>query len=473
MRQRYVEILTMVLMAVAVFALVRQAQTWNQRPGPFVIPRGLPDHLMLGLSNHPDELSWMVESNTSWDARYYYMTGGVNTGASWANWLPNGQFATDYMEQSRRNGYLTVFTYYQLVKSLPMVGANEAEQDFTNLNNRQTMAAYYADFVLLLDKANEFGDPMIVHVEPDLWGYMQQRINGGEDAASIPAAVSSSGYKEVRGYADNLTGFGKALIHLRDVHAPNVILAVHASPWSTNLDVTTDPSPSLDVDSIAGRTARFLSATGNWDLVFVDLADRDAGYHEVIGNDRGAHWWDMSNQRYPNFARFADYLSDLSRGTGKRIVLWQVPIGNTVMRASNNTEGHYQDNRVQYFLGGAPTQLEEYARAGVIGILFGRGVPGPSTYSDAMKDGVTNPLPIGDNDQMSDVPDDDGGYLRARAQNYYAAGALALPKPVLPPQAPQFLRVLGVSLVLALILLLAARRVKMAVEGDALASKSS
>src|SRR3972149_2197244 len=132
-RNRYVEIATLLLLAVMVIGLV-VAVAWPRPQGGRFTPNGLPDHLMLGLASNADEISWMVESGIPWDARYFYMTGGVNTGGSWSNWLPDGRYAVDYMETSRRFGYLPVFTYYQMVKSLPMVGANESEQDFTNLN---------------------------------------------------------------------------------------------------------------------------------------------------------------------------------------------------------------------------------------------------------------------------------------------------------------------------------------------------
>ena len=43
-----------------------------------------------------------------------------------------------------------------------------------------------------------------------------------------------------------------------------------------------------------------------------------------------------------------------------RAVLWQIPFGNTKMRAVNNTWNHYQDNKVEWFLEEpARTRLED------------------------------------------------------------------------------------------------------------------
>jgi len=116
------------------------------------------------------------------------------------------------------------------------------------------------------------------------------------------------------------------------------------------------------------------------------------------------------------------------RLAGLRIVTWQIPLGNTVMRAENNTSGHYQDNRVQWLLGpGSSTHLRAYIAAGFAGFLFGRGADGNTCACDAAKDGFTNPSPINHNTMRSFSADDDGGYFRRQAGAYYVSGALRLP----------------------------------------------
>jgi len=106
-------------------------------------------------------------------------------------------------------------------------------------------------------------------------------------------------------------------------------------------------------------------------------------------------------------------------------------MGNTLYRSSDNTKGHYQDNRVQYFLQeGSRQHIIDYKNAGVLGILFGRGASGQSGYLDSEKDGITNPPPINGNDLMAEYPDDDGGFARLSARAYYAQG----PVPLGPPK---------------------------------------
>src|SRR5207237_422677 len=82
-----------------------------------------------------------------------------------------------------------------LPQATPSTGTNESDRDYSNLNNASTMAAYYANFKLLMQTAGSFGKPVVVHVEPDLWGYLEQRAAGG-DASTVGASVAGSGFAE-------------------------------------------------------------------------------------------------------------------------------------------------------------------------------------------------------------------------------------------------------------------------------------
>jgi hypothetical protein len=99
------------------------------------------------------------------------------------------------------------------------------------------------------------------------------------------------------------------------------------------------------------------------------------------------------------------------------------------MRAMDDTNGHYQDNRVQWLLDGAKgrAHLKAYAKAGYVAFLFGGGATGTTCACDADKDGVTNPAPIDGNERPSLSADDDGGLFRSLARAYYRTGALRLP----------------------------------------------
>ncbi len=390
------------------------------------VPTSLKSTFMLGLANQPGGVGWLNGSGAKWDARYQYLAGGVNTGSGWSTWnSPAGMFASYYMDDSAANGYLPVLTYYMLLQSSPASGANEADKDFNNLNNPSTMNAYYSDFKLLMDRAKVFGKPVIVQVEPDLWGYLQKRSTNPNNVA---ASVGNSGYADVAGYANNTAGFAKALVGLRDKYAPNVLLAYHISPWASSYgDLGTNHDPNWNVAGAAQETANFYIQTGaNYDLLFYDIADRDAALYQSWGDPN--HWWDMTNSTYPNFNRFHQFVAAITAATNKRGILWQIPIGNTLYRSLNNTTRHWQDNRVQYYLNDSGNQhLQEAANAGLIAFFFGAGDGQTTTYDDSASDGITNPNPINNNNLTTSYSDDDGGYLRLQGKNYYARGALALP----------------------------------------------
>lgn len=398
------------------------------------VPAGLKSTFMLGLGNQPGNVGWMSGSGAKWDARYQYLTGGA-TGSGWSTWnTPAGMFASYYMSDSDAAGYMPVFSYYQMLQSAPASGASESDKDYNNLNNPATMRAYYADFKLLMDRAKLFGKTVLVHIEPDLWGFLQMR---NPNPNSISASVASSGYGDVvGGYPNNVSGFAKSLVALRDKYAPNVRLAYHISPWSSSAgDIATDTRPTYNVAGAAQETASFYNQTGaNFDLLFYDIADRDAGLYNSLGRQT---WWDTTNTKFPNFNRFHAYVSAITTATGKRGMLWQVPVGNTLYRTLNNTNGHWQDNRVQYYFNNSGLgHLQDLANSGIVGMLAGAGNPGATSNQDINGDGITNPNPINGNNLTAVYPDDDGGYLRLQAQAYYSKGALALPGSGTTPPPP-------------------------------------
>ncbi len=425
--------------AAAVLALVACTPGGQQAPRkPAAVPNPLPSgHLEFGLANQPQDLGWMVSSSVPWKYRYQYLAGGVNTGQGWEGWShPVGSFATEYLTESGHHSYIPVFTYYEMLQSNPGKGRDDSEKDYTNLTNPTTMNAYYTNFALLMKKAREYGQLVVVQVEPDFWGYMEQRARGG-DASTVKAAVSSSKFVDVASLPDTLQGFAWALLNLRDLYAPNVVLGIHASMWATGIDIATNTSASVSSTTQADRVAKFLDSAGitsnphgsTWDVVFDDVDDHDAGWWEAQASTSHdyTHWWDPTNQTFPNFSRYLAWVAELKAQTNRPQVVWQVPIGNQYFLTENNTCGHYQDNVAQYLL----AHTSDLLRAGLIAVLFGSGNSCQTTYTDDQKDGVTNNhgMPTTDHaghcsacDTHTSVwADDDGGYLRVFVGRYYAS----------------------------------------------------
>src|SRR5690606_16955887 len=146
---------------------------------------------------------------------------------------------------------------------------------------------------------------------------------------------------------DTVAGFAAAFARLRDAYAPNVLLAYHLSTWANGHDFIYDDPPDATVDATAAEAAAFYAALGApFDLTFAEFSDREAGFNEKQEGDGGASWFSEDD-----FTRHLRFLSGFVEAAQQRVVLWQLPYGNTRMRAMNNTWNHFQDNRVEWLLG--------------------------------------------------------------------------------------------------------------------------
>jgi hypothetical protein len=332
------------------------------------------------------------------DARYQHLSW------DWTRWNKDGGFVPLYLAESERQGVLTVFTYFAL--SQPAKGPEGRAA--VRAVQPETMKRYFQDLLLFMKRAGEHGKPLILHVEPDVWGELLAPSDAApREPGAVRVLVEATGLPELAGLGDTLVSFGKAFSRFRDRLAPNVLLAWHASK-----------RPGL-----GGRaSASALLACGAWDFAFTDVGDRDAGFREARG-EKGVRWSER------DFAGFRDWAAELHAASGLPLVLWRIPLGNTVMAACNDTAWHYTDNRAEYFLEGYPAnrRIAEWAQAGFVGLLFGGGTIGCTVHRDNAKDGVTNPPPIpGNRGETSVFPDDDGGYLRLRSAAYYRSGPLPL-----------------------------------------------
>jgi hypothetical protein len=314
------------------------------------LPAGWPHHLALGVADAPGDAGNLA-AQARVDARYQYLSGGANTGSGWAGWNPDGTFASMYVQESIAHHMVPVLTYYQLLQSRPARGSGELQKDLSNLRNPATMRAYWADWSLLLRRVAGASTHhlVVIHVEPDLWGYLEQ-------AHAVALARS----------------FAQRLIALRNKLAPHAALAWHLSVWGTGEDPTYSKPSLAHMDVLAAESAAFYeSLHAHFDLVFDDVTDRDAGFDQYVeGNPHT--WWGPAD-----FSRLNRYLAGFTRRTRTAVVLWQLPLGNTML---NNTWGHYRDNRVQWWLGEeSGPHLRATRDAGVIGLLFGAGAAGTTS----------------------------------------------------------------------------------------------
>src|SRR4029077_5630539 len=195
------------------------------------------------------------------------------------------------------------------------------------------------------------------------------------------------------------------------------------------VDIASDQRTTVDAAAEADKVIAFINKAGlvgnpsgitPWDVIFNDVADHDAAWYGVTSN---VHWWDRNNVLFPNFTRWLAFMSRMHTDTALPLVEWQVPVGNQYYQTMNNTDGHWQDNRSEYFLA-HPDQL---SAAGIVAVLFGKANAGQTNYWDEKADGITNPAPVsswqcnGCNNHAWVWPDDDGGFLRVMVAAYYGA----------------------------------------------------
>ncbi|NTX06895.1 hypothetical protein [Myxococcus sp. CA040A] len=393
-------------------AAVSPALAQSQPPGvKGPVPTGMPNRLAVGLFEEAGQ-NWMRDSGVPWDVRYRYFTKGWVDNWGWGQ--PDGSWGKAFLDESKTQGFLPAPVFYQLFAE---PGGGEGES-LAKVQNAATMRGYFGDLKILLQRAKELGKPVLLHIEPDAVGLLQFQTNSNPNAY---AAIAATGMPELASLPNTVAGWGLAFLQLRkSVGANNVILGIHISAWASGKDISccsvTDPlQPEVD------KVVNFLKPLGlgtnvtgaTYDVLVGDPLDRDADFYKLTRAQDV--WWDASDNASissRSFNRYAQWLTLMNQTTGKRWVLWQIPLGNSQHRNINNdgsTRAGYRDNRTEYFFGtSGDAHRRKFANTGVIALLFGAGAGGQSSYPN-------------------DLGADGQPYLKTHAAPFLLAGGLTLP----------------------------------------------
>jgi hypothetical protein len=383
-----------------------------------VIPTGMPSRLSVGLFEDTGA-TWMKNSAVRWDMRYRYFTKGWVNNWGWGAY--DGSWGLAYLRECEAQGFVPAVQYYQLVGD-----AGSESNELRTLQNASVMNVYFGDFKLLMQRAKDFGKPVLILLEADAFGFLQQQTNSNPNAA---AAIASTGMPELAGLPNTVAGWGQAFLKLRSaVGASNVILGVHISSWASGKDVSyfnvTDPlQPEVDkVHAFLAPLGLAANSTGSqFDVLVGDPLDRDADYYRLVQNqDRTWDASDSASISSKSFNRYAEWLRLWNVKAQKRWVLWQIPLGNSNHKnVANNGGGRegYKDNRPEYFFQNGTAHLQKFADVGVISLLFGAGAGGQSSYeTDTYTDGQL--------------------FMKSRAGAFLNAGGLALSGGSTPTPTP-------------------------------------
>ena len=336
-----------------------------------------------------------IATQAAWDVRYLYISGGYfdgNTpcascatsctaqskscknGAGGCPWWgcyqydqdPPGDYARAFIAAAKAKNQLPMFTYYEFLQGSQ---ATEGPGQVAKTTDLTFMTKYFNDWRFLLQQVGN--EKVILHVEPDLWGYAQA-FNA--NPAAISAKVKAANATDCGTQADDFTGFGKCLVAMARKYAPNAKVGFTASAWASGVDVNINKNASFDVVAEAKKVANYLKLVGgaDGDFVVVEALDRDAGFYQVVRMEN--RFWDTTNATLPNFTQHFTWAKAIAETVGKPLLWWQLPVGNMTLA---NTPNHYKDNRADYFMG----HLADVAKAHGALVAFGEGDGDQTTLS--------------------------------------------------------------------------------------------
>jgi hypothetical protein len=232
------------------------------------------------------------------------------------------------------------WTWYSLRDLGDMAGQGDGPGEVQAINRTDLLTLYMNDYRFFLQKIGN--SRAMVDIEPDFWGYVKSLGN----PHSVPAQVTAANPTDCASEENSAAGLAHCLVVMARKYAPNLGVGMHASCF----DYQTDPQGCV----------RFLKdMTTGADFMVGDVSDRDSAWYDLQGQNW--HWWTGTKG-----AEALAFYKLITEGTGKPLVLWQIPLGNM---AQNNTLNHYQDDKVDYLF----SHMDQVADAHIAALLFGAG----------------------------------------------------------------------------------------------------
>ncbi|MBE7466350.1 MAG: hypothetical protein HS116_23015 [Planctomycetes bacterium] len=283
-----------------VWALLGAFEVCAGEPARPPIETLLPPHFGFGISCYGSNGQWPERSKSElgvpWDFGYVYAF--ANSEESYLTW---------FFERSERMRVRPVLSFYGLLKlgQEQGIAGTEIEIVLRVLKDPALMRRYLEAVKRLLQICAKQKQPVIFHVEPDSWAFMEWHgTEETHDATKCPAMVKSSGLPEAANFPDHAGGLGQALLHLRDLYAPRVYMGFHCK------DCRAGTNPEL--------TVKFVRGCGAWDILIGD------GIGHVYGS-RGTGWWDTFEEA--RFQRYMTWFGTVTRELGLKYIHWQSVIG--------------------------------------------------------------------------------------------------------------------------------------------------
>jgi hypothetical protein len=318
---------------------------------------GKPARLLVGLGAG-NSFSTIQSQSLAPDIYDAYLVG-VGAG-TWPYWnSPNGSYITDTAQSASALGAVPMFTLYQM--------ATNGDGNISEINTPSFMTGYWSQARLMFQVIGSWSKPVLVNLEPDFWGYVEQQAPSGNPAA-LAAYVNAE--PECTTQPNNAIGIAGCLLAMGRKYAPNAKIGFPPSLWS----------------GTSASVAQYMVELGanHADFIVAQTSDRDAGCMEVAsppaecaGRGSGPFYWDETNLTSPNYTQSIDAWSTVRGVMGNLPILyWQTPMGVPSTTPGGTTQ-HYRDNHVHYML----THAGQFTAIGVFAVVFSSGASSQTTIS--------------------------------------------------------------------------------------------
>jgi hypothetical protein len=132
-----------------------------------------------------------------------------------------------------------MFTLYSM--------AARGEANIPILTDDSYVKPYWDGAKLMFQHLAAFGDPAIVHFEPNWWAYAQQKA---ADSAAQAVHVTTLA-PDCASLPDNMIGMGKCLVLLARTYAPKAVIGFDASAWAApNVGTVVDYLVKIGADGV-------------------------------------------------------------------------------------------------------------------------------------------------------------------------------------------------------------------------------
>ena len=336
------------------------------------------------------------------DYRYIYMNGGVKRkGLGWRTWTSvDGDRMRTFVRESIRRGMIPVIVWYNIPD-----GGESYTTDLEHIQDSEYMKGYYEDLKFAIQIANEeAGDETIAWLlEPDFIGYMAQNNRNPNTLVARTDAAYQTGVlntasgdplfpNTMRGLIESVNYTLKKLSNKSHIGWQFNLWAFPAGGWDASSQITgkgliriTDTkgyTTGRDIINREGQlVADYYTSCGilaqGADYISIDKYGLDGGAEQQNADPSQSTWfWHAGH-----WANYLHYVKALNQRTGKKVMLWQLPVGHVnhslkispytgeVFPDHPNVPRDWEDSGPSFFLGdrftpGAGTRQTWFANNG-------------------------------------------------------------------------------------------------------------